>query len=75
MIDSVCKAEYNAALDAVKKVMWLWTPAYQAYSTHYHLVWEIMNRDDVELQKIDKKENLAELFIKTLEIKEFVDFK
>ena len=42
---------------------------------HYHLVWEIMNRGDIELQKIDEKENLADLFIKALEIKEFDDFK
>ena len=44
-------------------------------SRHYHLVREIMNRGDVELQKIDGKENLADPFTKALEIKEFDDFK
>ena len=41
----------------------------------YHLVREIMNRGDVKLQKIDKKENLADPFTKALGIKEFNDFK
>ena len=41
----------------------------------YYLVREIVNRDDVELQKIDGKENLADPFTKVLEIKEFDDFK
>ena len=41
----------------------------------YHLMREIMNRSDVELQKIDGKENLADLFTKALSIKEFDDFK
>ena len=41
----------------------------------YHLVREIVNRGDVELQKIDEKKNLANPFTKALEIKEFDDFK
>ena len=42
---------------------------------YYHLVWEIMNRDDVKLQKINGKENLTDPFTKVLRIKEFDDFK
>ena len=42
---------------------------------HYHLMREIMNRGDIELQKIDGKENLANPFTKALGIKEFDDFK
>ena len=34
-----------------------------------------MNRGDIELQKIDGKENLADPFTKALGIKEFDDFK
>ena len=41
----------------------------------YHLVREIVNRDDIELQKIDGKENLADPFTKALRIKEFDNFK
>ena len=41
----------------------------------YHLVWEIVNRGDIEFQKIDEKENLADPFTKALRIKEFDDFK
>ena len=41
----------------------------------YHLVREIVNRDDVELQKIDGKKNLIDSFTKALRIKEFDDFK
>ena len=41
----------------------------------YHLVQEIVNQDDVDLQKIDEKENLANPFTKALKIKEFDDFK
>ena len=41
----------------------------------YHLVREIVNQDDVELQKIDGKKNLADPFTKALGIKEFDDFK
>ena len=42
---------------------------------HHHLVREIVNHGDVELQKIDGKENLADPFTKALKIKEFDDFK
>ena len=41
----------------------------------YHLVREIMDRGDVELQKIDRKENIADTFTKALRIKEFNDYK
>ena len=41
----------------------------------YHLAREIMERGDVNLRKIDKKENLADLMTKALEIKEFNDHK
>ena len=41
----------------------------------YHLVWEIVDRDDVNLQKIDRKKNLADLFTKALSVKEFKDHK
>ena len=42
---------------------------------HYHLIREIMDRGDIELQKIDRKENLTDPFIKTLSVKEFEDYK
>ena len=41
----------------------------------YHPVWEIVDRDDVELQKIDGKENMADPFTKALDVKEFEDYK
>ena len=41
----------------------------------YHLVREIMDRDDVDLQKIDGKKNLADPFTKVITMKEFNDFK
>ena len=41
----------------------------------YYLVWEIVNRSDVELQKIDGKKNLADPFTKAHGVKEFDDFK
>ena len=41
----------------------------------HHLVQEIVNRGDIELQKIDGKKNLADPFTKALKIKEFDDFK
>ena len=42
---------------------------------HYHLVWEIIERGDVELQKIDGKDNMADPFTKALRIKEFDEHK
>ena len=42
---------------------------------HYHLVWEIVDQDDIELQKINGKENLMDLFTKALDVKEFEDYK
>ena len=41
---------------------------------HYHLVREIVDRGDIDLQKIDRKENLADPFTKALGIKEFDDY-
>ena len=41
----------------------------------YHRARVIMDRGDVELQKIDGKENLADLFTKALSVKEFKDYK
>ena len=41
----------------------------------YYLVWRIVDQGDVELQKIDEKENLADRFTKALEIKEFNEHK
>ena len=41
----------------------------------YHLVRENVDRDDVELQKIDGKKNLADPFIKALDVKEFEVYK
>ena len=37
----------------------------------FHLVREIVDRSDVDLQKIDGKKNLADPFTKALAIKEF----
>ena len=109
MAASVCEAEYIAASDAAKEVVWLWkfiielgvvpsidgpvllycdsssaiAQVKEPKSHHrtkyilgrYHLVREIVNRGDIELQKIDRKKNLANPFIKALRIKEFDDFK
>ena len=41
----------------------------------YHLIWEIVDRDDIDLQKINGKENLVDPFTKALRIKEFDDYK
>ena len=41
----------------------------------YHLVWKIMEWGDVNLQKIDGKENLANPMTKALGIKEFNEYK
>ena len=41
----------------------------------YHLILKIVDRNDVELQKIDEKENLTNPFTKNLSIKEFEDHK
>ena len=41
----------------------------------YYLIWEIMEWGDVDLQKINRKENLANLLTKALKIKEFNEYK
>ena len=41
----------------------------------YHLVWEIVEQGDVDLRKINEKENLADPLTKALGIKEFTDHK
>ena len=41
----------------------------------FHLVWRIVDRGDVDLQKIDGKENLADPFTKAIAVKEFNDYK
>ena len=41
----------------------------------YHLIRKIMDRGDVDLQKIDGKKNLADPFTKSIAVKEFDDFK
>ena len=41
----------------------------------YHLAWEIMDWGDVELQKIDGKENMTDPFTKALGVKESEDYK
>ena len=41
----------------------------------FHPVWKIMDRGDIDLQKIDKKENLTDPFTKALTIKEFDNHK
>ena len=41
----------------------------------YHLVWEIVDRGDADLSKIDGKENLANPFTKVSSVKEFEDHK
>ena len=41
----------------------------------YHLIRKIVDRGDVDLQKIDRKENLADPFTKALAIKEFDNHK
>ena len=42
---------------------------------HYHFIQKIMDQGDVDLQKIDGKENLADPFTKAIMVKEFDDFK
>ena len=42
---------------------------------HFYHMWEIVERGDINLQKINKKENMADPFTKALKIKEFDDFK
>ena len=37
----------------------------------FHLIREIVDRGDIDLQKIDGKENMADPFTKALAIKEF----
>ena len=41
----------------------------------YHLIREIVDRGDVDLQKIDGKENLADPFTKAIAVKEFDNYK
>ena len=41
----------------------------------YHLVREIVDRGDIDLQKIDGKENLADPLTKALGVKEFDDYR
>ena len=41
----------------------------------YHLIQKIIDRDDIDLQKIDEKENLIDPFTKALTVKEFGDQK
>ena len=41
----------------------------------FHLVWKIVDRGDIDLQKIDGKENVADPFTKALAIKEFDNHK
>ena len=41
----------------------------------YHPVREIMERGDIDLQRIDGKENVADPFTKALQIKEFDNHK
>ena len=107
--DSVCEAEYIAASDAAKEVVWLRkflgelgvasfldgpVPLYcdstgtiaqakEPRSHHrtkhilrrFHLVREIVERGDIELRKVDGKENLADPLTKPLRIKEFDNHK
>ena len=41
----------------------------------YHLIQKIVDQDNVELQKIDGKKNLADPFTKALDVKKFDDHK
>ena len=41
----------------------------------YHLVREIVERGDIDLRKIDEKENIVDPLTKPLGIKEFDDYK
>ena len=54
-------------------------PKSHQYTKHilgrYHLVREIVDRGDIELQKIDGKENIVDPFTKALKIKEFDNHK
>ena len=109
VVDSVCEAEYVAASDTAKKMVWLKKfitelgvapsldgpillycnsigaiaqakePKAHQWMKHilrrFHLVWEIVDRSDIDLQKIDGKENLTDPFTKALTIKEFDNHK
>ena len=41
----------------------------------YHLIQKIVDRGDVDLQKIDEKENLADPFTKVIAVKELDNYK
>ena len=41
----------------------------------YHLIQEVVDWGDIEFQKIDRKQNLANPFTKALDVKEFEDYK
>ena len=51
------------------------TSVHQAHSASLPPVRKIVDRDDVELQKIDGKKNLSDPFIKALNVKEFEDYE
>ena len=41
----------------------------------YHLIQKVVDQGDVELQKVNEKENLTDPFTKILDVKEFEDYK
>ena len=63
----------NGAIAQVKKSKFNQCTKYILHC--YYLIREIVDQGDVDLQKIDGKENLADPFTKALGIKEFDDHK
>ena len=54
-IGAIAQAKEPRAHQRTKHILW-----------RYHLVQEIVDRDDIELLKIDGKENLADPFTKAI---------
>ena len=61
---AIAQAKKPRAHQRTKHILWC-----------YHLIREIIDRGDIELLKINRKENLADPFTKAIKIKEFDRYK
>ena len=73
MVQSFCIDSSTRAIAQAKETKAHQRMKYILY--RYHLVQKIMDRGDIDLQKIDEKENLTDPFTKVLTVKEFEDHK